>query len=50
MKLDEGWNQIHFNLTDFTRRAYGSKLFRDIKVSYNKILYIIEYKYMQIVE
>ena len=24
MKLDEGWNQIHFNLTDFTRRAYGT--------------------------
>ena len=26
MKLDEGWNQIHFNLTDFTRRAYGTNL------------------------
>ena len=24
MKLDEGWNQIQFNLSDFTRRAYGS--------------------------
>lgn len=23
MRLDEGWNQIQFNLSDFTRRAYG---------------------------
>jgi hypothetical protein len=23
MRLDEGWNQIQFNLADFTRRAYG---------------------------
>ena len=22
MRLDEGWNQIQFNLADFTRRAY----------------------------
>eukprot|EP00982_Pelagococcus_subviridis_P010346 30989-Pelagococcus_subviridis.AAC.8 len=22
MRLDEGWNQIQFNLSDFTRRAY----------------------------
>jgi len=24
MRLDEGWNQIQFNLHDFTRRAYGT--------------------------
>jgi hypothetical protein len=24
MRLDEGWNQIQFNLSDFTRRAYGT--------------------------
>jgi hypothetical protein len=24
MRLDEGWNQIQFNLSDFTRRAYAS--------------------------
>ena len=24
MKLDHGWNQIQFNLADFTRRAYGT--------------------------
>ena len=23
MRLDEGWNQIQFNLAEFTRRAYG---------------------------
>ena len=23
MRLDDGWNQIQFNLSDFTRRAYG---------------------------
>lgn len=26
MRLDEGWNQIQFNLSDFTRRAYGAFL------------------------
>lgn len=25
MRLDEGWNQIQFNLADFTRRAYGKQ-------------------------
>merc|ERR1739848_280242 len=24
MRLDDGWNQIQFNLLDFTRRAYGT--------------------------
>ena len=24
MRLDDGWNQIQFNLSDFTRRAYGA--------------------------
>ena len=24
MRLDEGWNQIQFNLSDFTRHAYGA--------------------------
>lgn len=23
MRLDDGWNQIQFNLADFARRAYG---------------------------
>jgi len=32
MKLDEGWNQIHFNLTDFTRRAYGTNYLETLRV------------------
>ena len=29
MRLDEGWNQIQFNLSDFTRRAVRHELHRD---------------------
>lgn len=25
MRLDDGWNQVQFNLADFTRRAYGAR-------------------------
>ena len=32
MKLDEGLNQIHFNLTDFTRRAYGTNYLETLRV------------------
>ncbi len=32
MKLDEGWNQIHFNLTDFTRRAYGTNYIETLRL------------------
>ena len=32
MKLDEGWNQIHFNLTDFTRRDYGTNYLETLRV------------------
>lgn len=28
MRLDEGWNQIQFNLADFTKRAYGASFQR----------------------
>lgn len=24
MRLDEGWNQVQFNLADFVKRAYGT--------------------------
>lgn len=24
MRLDEGWNQVQFNLADFCKRAYGT--------------------------
>merc|ERR1712146_839072 len=32
MRLDEGWNQIQFNLSDFTRRAYGTNYIETIRV------------------
>jgi hypothetical protein len=32
MKLDEGWNQIQFNLSDFTRRAYGTNYIETVRV------------------
>jgi hypothetical protein len=25
MRLDDGWNQVQFNLADFTKRAYGEE-------------------------
>eukprot|EP00249_Psilotum_nudum_P014279 c24749_g1_i2 orf=354-842(-) len=32
MRLDEGWNQIQFNLSDFTRRAYGTNYIETLRV------------------
>ena len=32
MRLDDGWNQIQFNLPDFTRRAYGTNYIEALKV------------------
>ena len=31
--LSEGWNQIQFNLADFTRRAYGTNYVETVRVS-----------------
>ena len=31
MRLDEGWNQIQFNLSDFTRRAYGTNYIETLR-------------------
>ncbi len=33
MKLDEGWNQIQFNLSDFTRRAYGTNYVETLRIT-----------------
>ena len=30
--LDDGWNQIQFNLADFTRRAYGTNYVETLRV------------------
>ena len=32
MRLDEEWNQIQFNLSDFTRRAYGTNYIETLSV------------------
>uniref|UniRef100_A0A1A9V1F6 CFA20 domain-containing protein n=1 Tax=Glossina austeni TaxID=7395 RepID=A0A1A9V1F6_GLOAU len=32
MRLDEGWNQIQFNLLDFTRRAYGTNYVETLRI------------------
>ena len=32
MKLDEGWNQIQFNLKDFCWRAYGTRYIETCRV------------------
>ncbi|KAK9786494.1 hypothetical protein WJX73_005234 [Symbiochloris irregularis] len=32
MRLDEGWNQVQFNLSDFTRRAYGTNYLETLRV------------------
>lgn len=32
MRLDDGWNQIQFNLMDFTRRAYGTNYVETVRV------------------
>ena len=41
MRLDEGWNQIQFNLSDFTRRAYGTNYIETLRyVSNSRALFI----------
>ena len=35
MRLDDGWNQIQFNLSDFTRRAYGTNYIETLRVQEN---------------
>ena len=32
MRLDDGWNQIQFNLADFTNRAYGTNYKQTLRV------------------
>ncbi|XP_054825939.1 cilia- and flagella-associated protein 20-like [Eublepharis macularius] len=32
MCLDDGWNQIQFNLSDFTRRAYSTNYIENLRV------------------
>ena len=32
MRLDEGWNQVQFNLADFVKRAYGTTYVETLRV------------------
>ncbi|GAV78389.1 DUF667 domain-containing protein [Cephalotus follicularis] len=32
LKMDEGWNQIQLNMSDFTRRAYGTNYVETLRV------------------
>uniref|UniRef100_A0A915EI65 CFA20 domain-containing protein n=1 Tax=Ditylenchus dipsaci TaxID=166011 RepID=A0A915EI65_9BILA len=32
MRLDEGWNQVQFNLSDFVKRAYGTTYVETLRV------------------
>ena len=38
MRLDDGWNQIQFNLADFTRRAYGTNYIETLKICVRKMV------------
>ena len=44
MRLDEGWNQIQFNLSDFTRRAYGTNYIETLRVQIHANCRIRRYK------
>jgi len=35
LRLDEGWNQVGFNLSDFTKRAYGTNYVETVRVTIN---------------
>lgn len=39
LRLDDGWNQIQFNLADFTRRAYGTNYVETLRVQVVFLLY-----------
>ena len=45
MRLDEGWNQIQFNLSDFTRRAYGTNYIETLRVQVKPRKQSIQIKY-----
>ncbi|KAI6242643.1 hypothetical protein M3Y99_00169200 [Aphelenchoides fujianensis] len=32
MRLDEGWNQVQFNLQDFVKRAYGTQYVETLRI------------------
>ena len=41
MRLDDGWNQIQFNLGDFTRRAYGTNYIETLRVQVSDYSFVV---------
>ncbi len=35
MKMDDGWNQIHLDLSDFTKKAFGTNYVETLRVQIN---------------
>ena len=35
LRLDDGWNQISFNLSDFVKRAYGTNYVETVRITVN---------------
>ena len=35
LRLDDGWNQISFNLSDFVKRAYGTNYVETVRITIN---------------
>lgn len=46
MRLDDGWNQIQFNLSDFTRRAYGTNYIETLRVQVRNMYNIYDFDVM----
>jgi len=44
MRLDDGWNQIQFNLSDFTRRAYGTNYIETLRVQVSSCCVGLKYQ------
>jgi len=40
MKLEDGWNQVHLDLADFTKRAFGTNYVETAKY-YFYFFYVI---------
>lgn len=50
MRLDDGWNQIQFNLSDFTRRAYGTNYIETLRVQVKKCFCRIKMEILKNIE
>ncbi|VEL28505.1 unnamed protein product [Protopolystoma xenopodis] len=44
MRLDEGWNQIQFNMADFTKRAYGTNFVEIMRIQVSALV-LVKFEY-----